>query len=248
MITIKAQDDLDRIKRLMGDNITRHIPYATAVALTELAKRVRTNEIAVMHTRLKQPTRWTINSLYTRRADWRKRPIEAHVWFNDYGAKGTPAEKYMPYSVYGGQRKHKRFEKALIARGLMQPSQFVVPGSGAQIDSYGNMSKGQIVRVMSGLKAFSETGYDANATNSARSRRKGNASKYFVATISGQAGVWERVMSGFGDGVKPIMLFTDASPYYRKRYPFFQVAENIQRKWYFFEFEKAFNHALATAK
>lgn len=248
MIKITAQSDIDKLARLMGTSVTKQIPFATALAITALAKRIKEAEIKVMSSRLDRPNRWTVNSLYVKGPKKTDKPMEGKVWFNDYAGKGTPAEKYMPMSVYGGARRHKRFEKALIARGFMQPNQFVVPGSGAQIDSYGNMTTGQIVRILSGLKAFSEVGYDANATGSAKSRRKGNAQRYFVATIDGATGVWERVKSGFGDGVKPIMIFTEGAPYYRKRYPFFQVAENTQKKWYFVEFQAALDKALGSAK
>lgn len=244
--TVTASANTAAIAKAISDVADKQIPFATANALTAIAKRIKAGEIAVMKQRLDRPTPFTLNSLYIKAA--RKNKPEARVWFKDYASKGTPAGKYMQPSVIGGTRRNKRFEKALTARGILPDGQFALPASGAALDSYGNVSRGLYVKVLSGLKAFGQQGYDANATDSARSRRKGNAARYFVATIDGTSGIWERVKSAFGDGARPLFVFTDSAPHYRVRVPFFKIAENIVKANYEKEFTVALRQAIETAK
>jgi hypothetical protein len=245
-ITLTASANTEAIARALGKTANEQIPFATANALTAIAERVRAGQRDVMRQRLDRPTAFTLNSLYLKAA--RKNNLEARVWFKDYAAKGTPAAKYLSPEVYGGARGAKRFEKALIARGIMGDGQFAIPAGGAPLDQYGNVPRGLYVKILSGLKAFGQQGYDANATNSTRSRRKGNAQRYFVAEIDGTAGIWERVKSGFGDGVKPLFVFTDSAPKYRIRIPFFKIAENIHKANYEREFKYALEQAIKTAR
>lgn len=244
--TVTASANTKQIAKALGDVAEKQIPFATANALTTIAQKVKLGEIAVMKQRFDRPTQFTLNSLYVKAA--RKTSLEARVWFKDYASKGTPAAKYLASEVHGGGRGAKRFEKALAAKGFMQAGQYAVPGSGAPLDQYGNVPRGLYVKVLSGLKAFGQQGYDANATNSARSKRKGNAARYFVAEIGGVTGIWERVQSGFGDGVKPLFVFTDSDPKYRIRLPFFKIAANIHKANYEREFTYALGQAIKTAR
>lgn len=241
--TVSASANTREIARRLGDVATQQIPFATALALTAIAKRVKAGELDVMAKRIDRPTKFTMNSLYVKAA--RKTDLKARVWFKDYASKGTPASKYMQSSVLGGARKHKRFEKALIAKGIMLPDQYAVPGDGAVLDGYGNVPRAMYVKLLSGLRAFGEQGYDANATGSARSKRKGNAQKYFAAEIDGTRGIWER--DKHTGGVKPLFVFTDA-PQYRVQLPFFKIAENIHKAHYEREFTVALEHAIRTAR
>lgn len=244
--TVSASANTEAIAKAISKTASEQIPFATANALTAIAKRVKSGQIAVMRQRLDRPTPFTLNSLYIAAA--RKTKLQARVWFKDYASKGTAAAKYMQPAVYGGAGRHKRFDMALIRRGLMDKGQHAVPARGAPLDSYGNVPRSLYVKILSGLKAFGEQGYDANATNSARSKRKGNAQKYFVATIDDTAGIWERVNSGFGSGVKPLFVFSDSAPKYRVRVPFFKIAENVHKANYEREFTYALREAIRTAR
>lgn len=231
--------DLNKMQR-------EQLPFATAVALTKVAQRVKAAEVKVMARNFDRPTRFTLNSLFVQQAT--KRRQEARVWFKDFAPKGTPAGKYLMPQVYGGQRPHKRHEKALIRRGYMKQSQYAIPAQGAKLDQYGNMRRSQIVQILSQLKAFGEQGYSANATGSKRSKRKRARAPYFYATINGEQGIWQRVASAFGEGAKPVLIFVDAEPKYGKRFPFFKVADNVMKANYAREFATALDFAIQTAK
>ncbi|WP_219924669.1 hypothetical protein [Halomonas sp. ND22Bw] len=177
-----ASIDIEGIEALRRQMLgfEKQIPYATALALTRVAQRVKEGELAVMKRRFDRPTKFTMNSLYVKRAKKSDRPPRATVYFRDFAPKGTPAGTYLQPQVHSGKRNKKRFEKALIHAGAMRPDEWAIPGGGARRDVYGNVAKGQITQMLSGLRALGEQGYQANATSSRSSRRKGNARRYFA--------------------------------------------------------------------
>lgn len=244
MITIKAPDA--RLAQEQLDKFAKQIPFATALTLTNVAKLVQKGEVSVMEKRFDRPTKTTLNSVFVKPA--LKNRLQAKVWLKDTFGSGIPADKYLQAQVYGGTRSRKRFEKALIRRGLMRPDQYAMPNK-AFFDQYGNI-KGQLaMKILSGLGAAESTaGSQHNATKSKRSRRKGNADRYFVGEVDGEAGVWERKKIGREIGVRPVFIFTEAAPRYRVRVPFFKIADNIIKANFDKEFEKAFEKAVSTAR
>lgn len=71
----------------------------------------------------------------------------------------TPASKYMLPQVEGGGRHIKRFERALQAAGAMPAGWQSVPADGAKLDAYGNISRGQIVQILSQVGTELTAGY-----------------------------------------------------------------------------------------
>lgn len=248
MFDVQFTTDMARLQAELDDVGREELPFALALAATRTAHKVKHGLVNVMRQRFDRPTRFTLNSLYVRNARKADNPPQARVFFRDFAPKGTPAGTYLQPQVHSGQRNKKRFERALIHVGAMRSDEWAMPGAGAKQDQYGNMSRGQIVQVLSGLRAMRETGYQANATSSARSRRKGNARKYFAGEVDGERGVWQRVNSAFGEGVRPIMIFTTDEPRYRTRLPMFQIAENIVAANYDRIFQQALADAIASSK
>lgn len=244
MITIRTPDV--KVAQEQLEKFAKQVPFATALTLTNLAKRVQKGEVAVMEKRFDRPTRTTLNSVFIKPAA--KSRLQAKVWLKDAFGASIPADKYLQAQVYGGTRSRKRFEKALIRRGLMRPDQYAMPNS-AFFDQHGNI-KGQLaMKILSGLGAAESTaGSQHNATNSKRSRKKGNAWRYFVGEVDGETGLWERKKIGREVGVRPVFIFTDAAPRYRVRVPFFKIADNIVKAHIDAEFAKAFEQAVATAR
>lgn len=246
MIRIDVSGGNDAVPLMLQRLERQQMPYILALTATRLAQRVKAGSIQVMKQRLDRPTPTTLKSLFVKMAT--KRNPAAQVYFKDAWGSGIPADTYLRPAVHGGARPHKRFEKALQARGLMRAGQFAVPNSNL-LNHYGNVPRGTMTRILSGLGAAQTTsGYQANATSSRRSQRKGNARRYFAGVVDGAPGVWERKSTAFGEGVRPAFLFTDGAPQYRVRFPFFKVAENIVRAHHGREFAAAFDQAMATSK
>lgn len=223
----------------------RQIPFVMARTATLLAQRVKKGSITVMQKRLDRPTPTTLNSLFVKMAT---KTRAAEVYFKDSWASGIPADTYLQQAVSGGLRPHKRFEKSLIARGIMRSRQYAVPTT-AFMNQYGNVSRGTMLKILSGLGAAeSSRGYQANATGSARSRRKGNARRFFAGEIDGTQGVWERKSLGKGDEVRPVFIFSDSAPRYRTIFPFFKIGQNIVNANYQADAATAWAEAMASAR
>lgn len=223
----------------------RQIPFVMARTATLLAQRVKKGSITVMQKRLDRPTPTTLNSLFVKMAT---KTRAAEVYFKDSWASGIPADTYLQQAVSGGLRPHKRFERSLIARGIMRSGQYAVPTT-AFMNQYGNVSRGTMLKILSGLGAAeSSRGYQANATGSARSRRKGNARLFFAGEIDGTQGVWERKSLGKGDEVRPVFIFSDSAPGYRTIFPFFKIGRNIVNANYQADAATAWAEAMASAR
>lgn len=124
----------------------KHLPFALMLTATRLAQRVKKGTITVMGKRLDRPTPTTLNSLFVKMASKGK---PAQVYFKDAWTSGVPADTYLQQSVVGGLRPHKRFERALIARGLMKSSQYALPND-SLLNQYGNVSRGTMLKILSG--------------------------------------------------------------------------------------------------
>lgn len=225
--------------------LQRQIPYAMSVALNNVAFRVRAEQHSAMGRVFDRPTRLTLNSVLVDKAT--KRKGNAQIFIRDEAAKGTPPEKYLGPEVFGKARNETRFERALRYAGLLPAGMYVVPGEGARLNKHGNITAGTYTKILSQVKASSDP--MQNATNSARSSAKrGGTSGYFVARIEGTLGVWQRVGYARRRSVRPILIFVRNKPNYRKRFPFYRIAQGIVERHLLPEMNRAMERALASAK
>jgi hypothetical protein len=194
---------------------TKKVELAAAIALTRTAKEGQAAHVAEMARVFDRPTRYTLQSVYIRPATVQK--LVAKAWIKDDTSKGTPAENYLGPQIEGGKRKRKRFEKALIAKGIMNANDYAVPGAGARLDANGNIQPSQIVQILAWVEAFGQQGYKANSTAKTRARTtKRTGKSYFVARSNGSAvasGIWERQEFAAGAGKRPVLIFVDGVRY-----------------------------------
>lgn len=245
MFKVDMSLDAFPVSKGMRELEKKHIPFVMARTATLLALRVKKGTITVMQKRLDRPTPTTLNSLFVKMAT---KARAAEVYFKDSWASGIPADTYLQQAVSGGLRPHKRFEKSLIARGIMRSGQYAVPTT-AFMNQYGNVSRGTMLKILSGLGAAESTrGYQANASGSARSRRKGNAHRFFSGDVDGTQGVWERKSMGMGDAVRPVFIFSDSAPRYRTIFPFFKIGQNIVNANFQADAATAWAEAMASAR
>lgn len=245
---IKMTTNAADVAQWIDKRVLKQMHFAQVVALNRTAKIVKQGELEVMRARFDRPTPYTMSSLFTMPAKRGQSQLFAKVYFKDESFKGIAATKFLAPGVYGGQRGHKRSERALIANGLMKADQYLVPAAGARLDAYGNVKRGQVVQVLSALKAFGQQGYMANRTGSKRSQRKSSKSDYFVGNPGGEGqGIWQRVQFGHGTGAKPIFMFASA-PKYRVIVPFEKIADNMTKKHLPVQYAIAFDEAMKTAK
>lgn len=238
--------------------LERQLPFAVALALTRTAQDVKTELTEEMRRVFDRPTPFTLRSLYLARAT--KANLEARVWLKD--DFGLRAHYLMP-QIEGGSRPLKRFESLLVQRGILGRDERIVPAAGARLDAYGNVSRGQIVQVLSQLSAFNLSGLETNnASNSRRSRAKRAAVGYFVVrrgTTGGRgswrgeskvqhlpSGIWARYAFAHGNAIKPVFLFVNRTNY-RPRYQFHTIGQAVAARRFAPHLQAALETALKTA-
>lgn len=142
------------------------------------------------------PTPYTLSALTVVQAP-ATGPLTAEVAMKgrpDTAGTGVPQESYLRAQVLGGNRRYKRFEILLWRRGYLPRGMYAVPGQAARLDAYGNMSRGQIIELLSYLQAFTvargerRAGYRANSTKATRDRRSRGTrtaigNRYFVHPV-----------------------------------------------------------------
>lgn len=239
----------------MLDGLRRdQIPFATAYALTQTAKAAQKDVEGVIKRVFNAPTPYTQKAVFIRPAT--KQRLYAEVKLKDYSPKGVPAVRYLIHHITGGSRGHKGFENLLLKQGLMLPGQYAVPTRAAKLDAYGNVPRGTLNAILSQLQASRDVLSRETPASRARAqaRRKRRAVRYFVAQ-AGRAktkllapGIYERVGFGFGQEIRPIFIFTDSAPKYRKRFPFYETIERTISRELVPNFEQGFRVASATAR
>lgn len=246
MIKITGADQILTLSRGLNEVGRDQLPFTLALAATLTAQKVKANILDVMANRLDRPTPLTMRSLYLKAA--RKGNPEARVWFKDEFTSGIPADRYLSPQVYGGPRRPKRMESALRARGLIGNDEWITISPAFQ-DNYGNLKGSMANRILSGLGAAETVaGVTANASSSRRSRKKGNARRFFIAQVEQTKAIWERKATAFGDAIRPIAIITTREPRYKVRVPFFKIAENTTNAHYGDFFMQAIDRTLATIK
>jgi len=256
MITINIQDDIKEATRWLSDIQKKQIPFATSVAINKTMREVHselTREMSVFD----RPKSYTQGGVFYKKSD--KRDLTSVVGLKARGgmqgiagSKGAPLNEYLDAQIEAGTRADKRSEILLQRAGILPAGYQTRPGSGASIDRWGNMSKGQIVAILSYFRTFGlikESGrFKGRDTQSAKLNRgtRTRAVEYFVVPegMPGLAtGIWRRQ----GRKIEPILIFIRPA-IYQKRYDFYGVATKVIRSKLDRHFNEAMAHALATAR
>ena len=252
MLDYVVTGDVSKITRHLSDLSRRQVPFATASALTKTAKFVQQKIKEEIPRVFDRPTRFTLNSTWVRPAT--KARLWAEVKIKDEVARAVPPIRWLAPQIYGGSRGPKGFEKALLRMGKMPPG-YAVPASSMPRDAYGNVSKGQIVKILADLQALRDP-LDRATPKSRLKRRRSRTKRaqfYFSTypvnwrTAHLKPGIYVRTEFGFGSSIRPVMLFVPAVRY-RKRLRFYEIADQSARMRFPIEFALAMRHAIRTAR
>ena len=245
MLTLKIEG-LDELKRTLAD-APREIQVAAQRALLKTAHGIKDAEIAEMRRVFDRPTRWTLGAMKVRATN----RFTVEVGILDPDGYYKRAANYLGTQIEGGQRKFKGLEGSLQKRGLMPSGWFAVPGAGAKIDAFGNMSVGQIRQILSWFDAAENwAGSTQNMGFAGREkRRKGTRTKmgfeYIVVMPNKkgnlkQPGIYLRNLyqGKGGKHISPILIYVRGARY-KARFTFEKVATDIADALWNAEFSKA---------
>jgi hypothetical protein len=244
LFVLSIEGDARALERKLDSLGKKQLPFAASQTANRLARQAIADERAEMEKVFDRPTPWVLNAFAWKKAT--ARSLTAEVFARDFAGKGNPAWKSLAPEAFGGTRRMKRFERALQAIG---GGGFAVPGSGAKLNRFGNISQGDIVKMLSALGAAeTHTGYLANRTPRSAGRRGRKQDSYFIAHArdDGRPLAIYRVV---GPGkVEPVLVFTQKTPIYRERFPYHETAQRsfTTHKDAFLTEEMA--KAIATAK
>jgi hypothetical protein len=247
---IDTRDLIDRLSKAAGGDLA----FATSVALTETAKIAKTNVQAEMRRVFDRPKDYTINSVRVEAST--KTKLYAFVKLADVtGSKSLPAAKYLQPEIEGGERRNKALELAVLQiaaqqkvvrlKGVLTGDVQFVPGEGAKLDQYGNISRAFANQMLSGLRAWSQEGFSANETTKSRARRKktGKDFVFFLGMVKGTFGVYQRFQFAGGSAVRPVFVAV-RRPHYKIRLRFIEVIQNTWIDEFPYQFGKAVDRVL----
>lgn len=210
----------------------RHVPFATALALTRTAQATQVVLRQEMRRVFRNPRGFTLQSLYAKPA--RVRDLEADVHFKDFAPKGTAAGKYLRPQVLGGSRPQKPFERLLMGTGA---GMFWAPVG----DS---LNLGQLQKVLSALGVQRDPYQNATRGRAPRGKRRNET--YFVST-GRKAGVKAGVYMRQGRQAVPVIRAI-RPPTYSRRFDMAGVSRRTMLAKFPDELRKAIDFALATAR
>lgn len=218
MLSIAVKGAKEVIKLIQKD--AKQYRYAVAVGLTKTAV-IAKGEVQKEMGRgsvFKVPKPFTLKSGFIKPA--RRDNLEALV-----GIKPIAAQ-YLIHHTERMDRDTKGAERYLMARGILPRSMYIVPGAGARLNRYGNMTKGAITKILQGVSS------------------KGG--RYYHAVIQGTPGIWQKV-GRKGRRAKPVLIFIK-KPKYKKRFDFYSVTQRAFDRHFSKQFDKALDQARSTAR
>lgn len=236
--SLGLEETLNTLKGLMGVS-EASLAYVTARTLTKCAQAGQAAVIKEMSQVFDRPTPWTLGSTYIKPA--RVDDLEARVAIKDQTVKGVPPTVWLRPQIYGGERDLKTLEDNYRRGHILPPDAWMVPGPGAILDAYGNMSRGQIQQITSALGVQPWAGYDQARTAKSIKRHKGIVDDYFVATRDNpttralKPGIYQHLPSG---KIVQVWRFVSA-PLYNVRLKFDEIVEEAAREHFVDEFVNA---------
>lgn len=215
MLSIKLQG-LQEVRAALKEFSDRRFANAVSTSLTRAAKEMGSEWQEQINRRLDRPVARTQSA--TTFVSATALTLQSKVLVKDQMAGTAPATYLNPQERAGG-RGVKKFEQALQASGAMPRGYVLVPGRGAKLDSYGNVSRSQIIAVITQLGTDYSPGYRRVIPKTVAGRlrvmaKRGNS---FIAVQPGeekQLGVSAGIYEKSGDGaLKAVFLFKRAVRY-----------------------------------
>lgn len=226
---------------------------ATREAINRVADQAKVDVSAEMARVFDRPVPFTLRSLRVYYAN--TATLTAKLWFRQRSADQD--KLWAVPQIEGGSREIKPLELRLQRAGLLPKGWLVVPGAAMPLDAYGNMNRGEVSRILNVLGTYMEAGYNKANQKTKDRLRKGTKSSYgfayWVNPVPGrprhqqhlQPGIYRRVYTGFGQSVKPMLIFIQRATY-RRRLDFQGVVNKTVDRRFSAEFDKAMTSLLTT--
>jgi len=210
-------DGLAQVQDTFREVSDRRLRAIAATTLTRTAKRLSKQWQGEIDRAIDRPVARTQKAVRIEPA--RADSLTAMVALKDAVGQGMAPGQYLQQHEHGGGRLVKKFEQALINSGAMPSGYITVPGRGAGIDGYGNVSRATIIAVIAQLGRDYSPGYQRVISKSSAKRAASMARhgrRYIVMPVGNKSvspGVYERRSDRT---VSAVFLFKKMVSYSRK--------------------------------
>ncbi|WP_269501091.1 hypothetical protein [Burkholderia sp. IMCC1007] len=225
MFDIIVDDDIARLRKSLTALERDQLPFATAMALTAVAKRAQAAEKYAMPEVFDRPTPFTVNSVAVKGA--RKSDLEARVFVKDIAAA------YLAPYEFGGDHK-------LLGSGKT----WLNPKDKSLLNQYGNFSKTALKRLQARPDVFIGSIKTSSGETIGGVWQRPPAVR--VTKVRGKRGSVVRTADPRGH-LKLLIRFGDARPVHQ-HLEFGERAFEIVDETFESEFDLAMRQAIATAK
>lgn len=227
----------------------RQIPYATMLALNATGKSVKRAVEIDMRTNFDRPNPRVMKGLFIDYAKKTDLATEVRVKDIPENFAGKSLAEIIGQQFAGGVgRLRGRMEQAFTRNGYISAGEYLIPGSGAKLDRYGNLSVGQINQIYAALRLFHDP-YQ-NATQSRRSKANAKkAGQLFWSHGKGHSsGLRRGLWAANAAGAPVLVLFPVPGMSYQQRIDMAAIAGRVVQQVWDRNFRAAFNYAVRTAR
>ena len=212
-----------------SDAVAKQMPFATSVALNDVAFKARTSLNGATRQYFQAPVKFTQSAFLVQKA--KKSDLTAYVFANN--DQGRNRARSLRYGIQGGQRVAKGFERYFAGAdndGTLPPGTTLVPTSLVKTTDAGNVSLATLRSISKGLSTTNKRG------------------GFFVGTPRGAGNRPPGIYRRSREQLFPYFIAASAAPRYTGRFPIQDIGEKIVARNFNDLFTAALDKAMATAR
>ena len=209
--------------------IAKQLPFATSVALNEVAFKARSSLNSSTRQYFNAPTKFTETAFLVQKS--KKADLEAIVYANNQ--EGRSRARYLRYGIQGGQRVAKGFERFFAGSdndGTLPSGTALLPTSLVKTTAQGNVSLATLRSISKGLSTTNKRG------------------GFFVGTPRGAGNRPPGIYRRSREQLFPYFIAASAAPRYTGRFPIQDIGKKIVQRNFNDVFTAALDKAIATAR
>jgi hypothetical protein len=238
---------LDEVRAKLG-SMGKQANFAASKAINTTAYAINDRLKKDMASTFKGgATAYSLRAFSVKRADKSTLTAEVALRTDTQGA-ALSYSKALAHLFTGGQRKYKKLEGWLRARGLMPAGLTVAPGAGMPLDGYGNMRRATLTEMLGVLGSQRANLRVYRKTGAGKAQK---ATGYFVVLPGDKSkkhpGIYKRIETGTSSALKPMVLYVDPVSY-RKFIDLDKIGREVVAKTFQPAFDAELAKAIASAK
>ncbi len=253
-MAISIKHDINKLQAELGRTRKSQVPFAIRLTLNQLARNSKKDLDKQIVARIDRPTRFTQRAIATKNAT--RRTMTSRVMVKERRNEN----KLLEHLFTGGGRIAKNAEGTLRGLGVLPRGKFIVPGKFAPRDSFGNIRRSFINKLVKYFQTFKPANNNESTLSPGVWIRKFDRRQKKSRKKQGKTGSFEffvvhKQISSRGSSKRgskrvapePVLLFVDR-PRYRRLFNMEETARQVILRDLSIEFRKAYERAVSTAR